>query len=337
MLSDPQQTPSWEKGQGIQSTALFASFLWITKREEEAGYVPFWLIEEPESYLHPELSKACEDLLDTLATHSLVVLTTHSLTFVPPDIKRIQGVDLDDTARTTVSSFVSHTDATATIRNALGIHFSDYYNLANTNIFVEGPSYAALIPWAAALCGGATEFPLISASFIQDFGGVKQLEGFLRAVWEPISKERALVSVFDGDDAGHKSRQALQQFFRQKNIGFRPNEHYVSIRSGFAVEGLFPDAWLVEIEKEHPSWFESFSVDSAGDVEPFNTKSSYKAQVIRNLQGRAEAEEAAAWNSRWLGVLNAIETALEKQLASIEANKSASLADSNETVPRGHD
>jgi hypothetical protein len=323
LLSDPLRTPIGEKGQGIQSTALFASFVWITEREQAAGYVPIWLIEEPESYLHPELSKSCQELLGTLAKHSLVVLTTHSLSFVPPDLQRIQGVDLDVHNRSIVSSFTTHRDATGRIRDALGVQFSDYYNLGRTNIFVEGPSDTELIVWASERCGDDDAYPLIRQSYVDDFGGVKQLEGFLKAVFQPISSERALVSVFDGDEAGQKSRQNLQQYFGQKDVQFQPNLHYVSIRSGYAVEGLFPDSWLVEANEQHPGWFDSFSVDAAGTVEPFAVKDRNKSNLQNLMRTRAEEADSFEWADRWLPVLDAIEGALTKQLSKLDRSRPA--------------
>ena len=321
LLSDPQKTPIGEKGQGIQSTALFASFVWITKREKEAGLVPIWLIEEPESYLHPELSKSCYELLEILAEHSLVVLTTHSLSFVSSDLQRIQGIDLDKNKRTIVSKFSTHREATERIRSALGVQFSDYYNLGQTNIFVEGPSDAELISWAAELCGSEDKYRLIKSSHIENFGGVTQLEGFLKAVFPQISSERALVAVFDGDSAGQKSRQALQQYFGQKQKSFEANKHYVSIRRDFAVEGLFPDSWLIEANEQHPVWFETFSQDANGEVEPFRVRSKNKSSIQNFLQERAEASADLIWAERWIPVLDAIEGALKTQLAGLSSNK----------------
>lgn len=318
MVSDPGNTPLYEKGQGIQSTALFASFSWITKQENQAGLAPIWLIEEPESYLHPELTKAVHELLNNLSTQSLVVTTTHSLAFVPTEVKRVQGVELDK-GRTMISAFAKHSDATLRIRESLGVQFSDYYNLGRVNIFVEGPSDEELIRWAVGLLDESRErFPLIHEALIQDFGGVKQLEGFLRGSFAPISLERAVVSVFDGDDAGQKSRQALQQYFGQKSLDFKPNEHFVSVRSGFAIEGLFPDSNLQEIHAESPNWFDTYSVDSAGQLEPFRVKDGRKADVIRILKSLNEDQEDEGWATRWLPFLHAIENALEKQLATLQ-------------------
>ncbi|MBP1301445.1 ATP-dependent endonuclease [Curtobacterium sp. 1310] len=318
-ISDPGETPLSQKGQGIQSTALFASFAWITKQEKKAGFVPIWLIEEPESYLHPELSKAVHKMLNNLAKESLVLSTTHALAFVPVDVGRVQGVELDKTGRRTViSKFETHMDATRRIRDSLGVQFADYYNLSAVNVFVEGPSDRELIHWAIKLLDAdGSEYPLLARSLVEEFGGVKQLEGFLKATFEPITRERALVSVFDGDLAGQNSRQALQQFFGQKSVDFKPNLHFVSIRNGFAIEGLFPDAWMIEMHDEHGGWFETYSVDSAGDLEPFRISSGKKANAIGYLRARAEMEEDLAWSSRWASLLGAVEGALAAQSAKL--------------------
>jgi energy-coupling factor transporter ATP-binding protein EcfA2 len=317
MISDPGLTPLAEKGQGIQSTALFASFVWITEQEKAAGYVPVWLIEEPESYLHPELNKACRELLDNLSTKSLVMLSTHSLAFVPTDVSRVQGVDLDGVGgNTTVSTFASHHDATLRIRQSLGVQFSDYYNLSQCNLFVEGPSDTELITWARErLAVPGADFPNLRSALVEDFGGVSQLEGFLKAVFDPIRRERAVVAVFDGDAAGQKARQALQQYFGQKQIQFQHNRDFVSVRTGFAIEGLFPDDWIIELNATHPSWFETFSVDSQGALEPFRIASNHKPGVAGAMKGRADVEDTAIWGGRWIAFLTAIEEALTNQLA----------------------
>lgn len=316
LLSDPDQTPIFDKGQGIQSTALFASFVWIAEREKSSGSIPVWLIEEPESYLHPELAKACRGLLHHLAEDSTVILTTHALTFVPTEISRVQGIEVDDTGRTAVTAFATHQQATQRIRNSLGVQFADYYNLGLTNVFVEGPSDARLIPWASGLLAkyeDGTTYPLIDGSLIVDFGGVSQLEGFLRGVFEPLIAERAMVAVFDGDTAGVKARQNLQQYLGKKGLQFQPNREFVSVRAGFAIEGLFPDSWILSMHDEHPSWFESFSLDAGGIVEPFSIRDNHKSSAINYLTAKAEDAPDSSWASRWEALLQAIEDSLARQ------------------------
>ena len=84
-LSDPNKTEIDRKGMGIQASAILASFLWITKEEAKISKNTIWLIEEPESYLHPELAESCHRMLEKLRSESLLVTTTHSLGFVNQD------------------------------------------------------------------------------------------------------------------------------------------------------------------------------------------------------------------------------------------------------------
>ena len=318
-LSDPKKTLLFNKGQGIQSTALLASFLWITREERQRGRNPIWLLEEPESYLHPELSRSCVQLLEQLRKESQVVVTTHSLAFVPQDPQSIVGCDIE-LGETRLVSYPSYVEATGSIRESLGVRFSDFYNLGSLNLFLEGKSDRELINWAIVLLTeeGAGQWPLVSQAELLDFGGVSHLAGFLRATWAMIRSERAVVSVFDGDAAGRREREALQGYFGQKQVPFDSNRDFVSVRDGFAIEGLFPDEWIVELHGDHPSWFETFSVDSAGSLEPYRIKSARKASVQERLVDRSEQSEGnLQWAKRWITFLNACEGALRIQEKSV--------------------
>jgi predicted ATP-dependent endonuclease of OLD family len=316
-LLDPTETSIFRKGMGIQSTALMASFLWVTKEEISRGKKVIWLLEEPESYLHPELSENCDLILKKLREESLVVLTTHSLRFVPQDPNMIAGIDLVN-GHTKVSTFKSHLDATRKLRESLGIKFSDYYNLAKYNIFVEGPSDKSYFEWILQLLptdinGQDTSWSYLRSieTAILDFGGVKHLSGFLRATYEFMSKERVTVSIFDGDDAGVRERRDLQNYFGQKQIPFQPNIHYVSIRDRFAIEGLFPDDWIIDLKNQHSSWFDNdFSVDASGTLETFKIKDNHKSDFSKQMKQIAETQSDFNWASRWIQVFNSINAAL---------------------------
>ena len=313
MLADPDKTTIFQKGQGIQSIALLASFLWITRVEAKAGKNTIWLLEEPESYLHPELSQSAIKMLEAVRSEALVVLTTHSLAFVPTDPGRIAGTSLVD-GRTRVEIFDTYVEATGRIRASLGVRFSDYFNLGVYNILLEGPTDRELVQWAQDLLFArdpTLEWPLVRQAELMDFGGVKHLAGFLRAAYAFIRDERSVVAVFDGDAAGSKERRDLQQFFGQKHVPFEANRHYVSVRDRFAIEGLFPDEWIVEMQEQHPNWFETFSVDAAGDLEPFSVEDAHKRQAVAWLRTRAEAESSVSWAARWVLLLSALNTALE--------------------------
>ena len=217
MLADRDRTTVFRKGQGIQSTALLASFLWITRVEAERGRNTIWLLEEPESYLHPELSQAALAMLEQVRSEALVVLTTHSLAFVPTDPTRTAGTVLTE-CRTRVEAYKTYVEATEKLRRSLGVRFSDYFNLGVYNVLLEGPSDREFVQWARELLparDAALVWPQLTQAELLDFGGVRHLAGFLRATFPFIRVERTVVAVFDGDAAGSKERRDLQQFLGQ--------------------------------------------------------------------------------------------------------------------------
>lgn len=324
-LLDPTETSIFRKGMGIQSVALMASFLWVTNEESARNKKVIWLLEEPESYLHPELSENCNLILKKLREESLVVLTTHSLRFVPQDPNMIAGIDLVN-GHTKVSIFRNHFDATKRLRESLGIKFSDYYNLAKYNIFVEGLSDKDYFEWILKILPDSMNGEDTNWFYLRsnetgffEFGGVKNLSGFLRATYEFISKEKVCVAVFDGDDAGVKERKDLQGYFGKNQIPFQPNLHYVSVRDRFAIEGLFPDAWIISLKVQHPSWFDNdFSVDSSGTLETFKIKDNHKSDFSKHMKRAAESQTDFNWASRWIDVCKSMNDALahsEKLLA----------------------
>ena len=309
-ISDPERTSIFMKGQGIQSTALLAGFLWMTQQQAATGKSVVWLLEEPESYLHPELSRSAILLLDRLREHSLAIVTTHSLAFVPQDPVMVAGTTLEAN-RTRIETYPTYVEATRRLRIALGVRFSDYYNLGRFNLLVEGQSDRELIQWFLALVPVTVEgWPTLRMAQLLDFGGVRHLSGFLRAAYALISTERVAVAVFDGDAAGEKERKDLQQFFGQKQVAFQANQQFLSVRSGFAIEGLFPDEWMVEIHDQNPDWFDEYSVDVSGALEPYRIKDQRKGTVRTILIERAEHEADFGWASRWLDFARAAEQAL---------------------------
>lgn len=311
MIADPQKTPIQDKGMGIQTTALLAAFRWITKQEAAEGREVLWLLEEPESYLHPHLASNCNSILENLSEDATVVKTTHSMAFVPQDPKYVSGTSLNTKNRTEIESYKTFTEAVSAIRNALGIKFSDFYNLSLFNIFVEGPTDREVFSWVLGkLPEEAYPLCFVRQAKFEDFGGVKHLSGFLRATYQFIRLEHACVAVFDGDDAGEKERRDLQAYFGQNSIPFEANKHFVSVRSRFAIEGLFPDDWIKAVYEEHGSWFDSYAVDAEGQLEPFKVKDGRKPNMQAKMVSLAEAENGLEWASRFINVLQVIDSAL---------------------------
>ncbi|AYD45762.1 TPA: AAA family ATPase [Yersinia enterocolitica] len=317
-ITDTEETDIFNKGMGIQCTALFSTFSWISKKkktEEDKSLI--WLIEEPESFLHPELTRSCNKILDNLKDHAYVVLTTHSLSFVHQDTRKVIGVEKVD-GKTTPIKFKTYPEATKKIRESLGIKFSDFFNLDKYNIFLEGPTDKEYFTWFLDITSSDPEMGVMwqelrKAKF-EDFGGVKFLTGFLRANFQFLYKETICISVFDGDKEGSDERQNIQSFIRGKlQIPFEPNRDFISIRSGFAVEGLFPDEWIKEAYAQSPTWFDNYSVDAANTVEPFKINDTKKRSFL-NFMCSHERDTEKEWAIHWIAVCNALDNAIVKKI-----------------------
>ena len=316
-LSDPNKTSIDRKGMGIQASAILASFLWITKEEKKLNKNPIWLIEEPESYLHPELAESCHKMLNEISNEALLVTTTHSLGFVSQDPQRIAGT-VNDGMETKVIKYDSYVDATTSIRKALGVRFSDFYNLGLSNIFVEGKTDREIFKWFLDVVPEDSEdlfsWPYIRKSEILDFTGVAGMEGFMKATYEYIYSERPVVTVLDGDSAGDKTRRTLQQYFGNKKIPFHTKKDFVTLHDGFSLEGLFPHQWIVEAHGEHPNWFSDFDTDVEGVLKPFTVKSnSHKEQLRNYLKAKAVESVGFDWVKRFKTVFDVVEKALKER------------------------
>jgi hypothetical protein len=334
-LSDPNKTSIDRKGMGIQASAILASFLWITKEELKLKKRTIWLIEEPESYLHPQLAESCYRMLEQLRSKSLLVTTTHSLGFVAQDPRKVVGTELNKD-HTRVIQYSTYVEATSSIRNALGVRFSDYYNLGLLNVFVEGKSDRETFQWFLELVkpdnDGNYRWPCVRSSEFLDFTGVSGMEGFMKATYEFIANERPVVTILDGDPAGDKTRRALQGYLGSKKIQFHANKDFISLHSGFSLEGLFPHEWIVEVHDNNPDWFgDDYAVDVEGKLQPFNMKNEKsKIQLRTYLIEKANEQQDLDWISRFKQVFDMLENALSESYKRVynqefETNKSIQL------------
>lgn len=340
-ISDPNPTSIFSKGMGIQSAALLAAFNWITTEESNDGKSVLWLLEEPESYLHPELGRQCAHLISDLSSRSQVVATTHSLGFVPQDPTQIVGVELHE-GWTTTKKFKTYHEATARIRQSLGVRFSDYYNLNIFNVLLEGETDREYLLFVIGKLSTdpeiASSLPILTSRHISflDYGGVKGLEGFVRATYELVRQERPCILMLDGDEAGNKCRKDLQSFFGKKDIPFEANKHFVSVRDRFSVEAVFPDMWIKELKDLHSGWFSEYSEDAEGNLQPFRIKDENKRQVLEWLISKAKAEKDLAWAARWRRTCEVLEGCLRVEgLRLYGKDRLAELldADSSGTYP----
>ncbi|MBN7793218.1 AAA family ATPase [Microbacterium esteraromaticum] len=310
-LADPSRTSAFAKGRGIQALAMLSCFAWIAEQESRAGKNSLWLIEEPESYLHPELYPTALDLLAKIEASGQVVRTTHALTMVPRDAAAIFATSLSRSGGTLLQKYESSSEATVALRGSLGIKFADFFGLGVTNVFTEGESDVSMIEWAISRLGGRSKFPRLCDAHFRSFGGVRNLEGFLHANYLHIRPETPTVSLFDGDAAGVKAIRAVQGYLGNHGSGFEAGIDYVIARKGRAIEGVFPDVYLEEMHEAHPGWFSVWIPDPQEAVADFEIEDSSKRQAANWLQARAEsAAQPDEWSIHWLPLLESLEKAL---------------------------
>lgn len=326
ILKDTIETNVFEKGMGIQTASLLACFLWVTEQEINEEKDVIWLLEEPESFLHPSLSETHKKLLHILRSLCTVINSTHSLQFVPQDPTKILGTEINGDT-TEVKKFKTYADATKALRDTLGIEFSHFFNLGLSNVLLEGQTdreyfHKVLNLLPSEFKGDPIDFPILNSGETKflDFGGTSHLEGFLRTTHEFISKERPTVSVFDGDIAGLKSANALQGYFGNQGTLFRSNFEYIMLKKDFEIEYYFPDSWLKEIYNNHSSWFDNFTLDVEQNIMSMSINDKRKSNFQNEVFKRMEASENYEWLEKWLPILQTIEKSLTAQQEKLKSS-----------------
>lgn len=332
-INDTHETPISEKGMGIQCLSVFSSFEWISNKKSQSGINCIWLIEEPESFLHPGLYNNCKKIFDELSELNNVFITTHALSFINKDPSRIIGVSKEivplnispkkgkrkpplNISKTVINNKIKkHQEVTKSIRDSLGVKFSDYFGFDLYNILVEGLYDSKYISWILDETkdndGFSSRWPYIRNSKIIDFGGCGLLAAFLSMNYQFIHDEVVFVSLFDGDEAGKKSRRDVSNKISSiPRLSFSAGIDWVSIHGNNAIEGLFPDAWIEEVYSQNPSWIPDFGVDSLGKIEPFSVNKEKKRQFFNFMINHEKTDNN--WIDKFIPVLDKIESGLEE-------------------------
>lgn len=311
-LEDSEKTLFYQKGMGIQTTSLLAALKWITNKETESNKMVIWLIEEPESFLHPQLYKNCFGILKRLSKGASVFWTTHSMSFVNKNVDEIVGTKLDG-YRTKKITFSSYKDAVAGIQKSLGVQFSDFYSLSKYNIFVEGKTDKETLGYILEFIKNhtKTEYSFLNQAVFLDMGGVSSIEGFLKATYGFISKERVCVVVLDGDEAGVKIANNLQQFCGQNQLNFQSNKDYISLGRNICLEALFPDSWIKELHMNHSSYFSNFIESPTHEIISFSIKDDKKTKVQRFFMGKIDDSSDDSWLKKFIPIFDTLEEIIE--------------------------
>lgn len=316
-VSDPDTSSIYSKGMGVQAAVLLSSFKWITQQQDDKHVI--WLIEEPETYMHPSLAFQSSKILNDLSTISTVVKTTHAINFVPTDINVVQGVTRQGKAQSTwIRQFSNHRDATHSIRESLGVKFSDYFALGRFTLFVEGETDKLYIEhiWNSMLDFQQANYPYLKSHdfLIKDFTGVPDLLGFLKANFGLLHQEICLVSLFDGDKAGVDASKNMAHFCSNKQYDFNSNREYVLLPDGREIEGLFPDGWIVDAYTHERAWFEISPVVDANDkLISFKIRDSSKKAFAKYMLDRYEGDSTYDGAEGFFKIFRVINRAMEIQ------------------------
>ena len=193
-VDDGVETDVLSKGHGLQRCIVFTLMQTLIMNERHQlipiteGAAPtvdpiILLIEEPELYLHPQLSKLFYDMMATFAVTDQVIYTTHSPLFV--DAYRAEDVGIVSKPNTTIGTRIRSCDVTAFEGLDDRKLFQGFTKLnpsmnelffAKRVLLVEGPEDAIAVvatlkalgrietrpeelEWSVIVCGGKASIP----------------------------------------------------------------------------------------------------------------------------------------------------------------------------------
>lgn len=305
-----------DKGLGIQSAVLLSSFPWIAQRSQNSGVKALWLIEEPESFLHPELLVNIERLLRKTAQNSEVFFSTHSLGMLPVSAKSIVGLRRNSEGSTAAETFTTYAKAGEIIRNNLGVEIGSFFGMSDLNILVEGKTDRELLEWFLHLHPSNGKWQRVRDAKVLEWGGVKNLEAFLMANLRFLKRGAPFVAIFDGDEAGKRAvSHIISRGSSQHSTTFENNLDYVYIKKDRAIEGLFPDSWIKDIGEANSKWID-IQLDAQDDIISYRISDNKKVSVQNRLKDRAEEclrRGDSSWNKNWVNLLNVLEQALSEK------------------------
>lgn len=218
------------KGDGVKSLAA----LGLLKSQNARHGASLLAIEEPESHLHPAAIHQVNEIIQSIAQKSQVIITTHNPLFVDR-INVKSNIIVTDGGATPAKSISS-------IRDLLGIKASDNLTHANFALVVEGEEDAialkALLPGLSDRIGKALRNNTL---IVEPIGGAGNLSYKLSLLKNSLC---ATHSFLDGDAAG---RAAYDKAEKDSLIG-TANSTFVTC-NGMA-EAEFEDCIELSVYKD---------------------------------------------------------------------------------------
>jgi energy-coupling factor transporter ATP-binding protein EcfA2 len=197
VIDDGTPTLLEYKGDGVKSLAALGL---LKSRSTQSG-ASILAIEEPESHLHPAAIHQVNEIIQSIAQTSQVIITTHNPLFVDRENVR-SNVIVTDGGATPAKSI-------AAIRDLLGIKASDNLTHANYALVVEGEEDAialrALLPVLSEKIAKALRNNML---IIEPIGGAGNLSYKLSMLKNALC---AVHILLDGDQAGRESYEKAEK------------------------------------------------------------------------------------------------------------------------------
>lgn len=197
IIDDGTPTSLEHKGDGVKSLAA----LGLLKSQNARGGASILAIEEPESHLHPSAIHQVNDIIQSIADKSQVIITTHNPLFVNRENIKSNIIVTEGAAKPAKNIF--------SIRDLLGIKASDNLTNANYVLVVEGSddaiSLKAMLPILSDKCGKALKSNLL---IIDPIGGAGNLSYKLSLLKNALCATHTLL---DHDDAGRGAYERAEK------------------------------------------------------------------------------------------------------------------------------
>ncbi len=204
IIDDGTPTGLEYKGDGVKSLAA----LGLLKNRSYKADASIIAIEEPESHLHPGAIHQLQEIINSIAGESQVVLTTHNPLFI--NRQNINSNILVDDGKVVQAKNIE------SIRDMLGVRVSDNLIHARYILVVEGKedkiSLEALLPYLSLKLAHALKNNLLK---IEHIGGAGNLSYKLSM----LQNQLCTCHVFlDNDTAAQESRDKA---FQQNLLGLK--------------------------------------------------------------------------------------------------------------------
>ncbi len=161
------------------------------------------------------------------------------------------------------------------------------------------------------------QFKTLRQASFMDFSGVSSLKDFLKSTYSFMAKERSIVSVFDGDEAGIRAVKELGSYFGNKDIQFNPNQEYILLPGRAPIEALFPHSWLLELSNHNPKLMR-IERDAFGAMVSIDMPGNNKMEICnwlinRSIDATKEANGVYEWAKDFIAIFNILDQTLAQK------------------------